>query len=444
MGGLHDGAAALARRATLRSELAATPALTRSGGGACNLTRSAGGYWEACGGAAGNLGSFSGLTAAAASAACCANSSCAGFSFGCDAVPPGCATGSGYYKRNVGCGFVNSPGFDGYAQPSALPVMPNVSVVVTPPSPHTADVVNLTVTFAFLAGAPNRTTDFVAQVCAGYPIEDYLEFAPIDFFSNWASGTGSFVFSVFHSRCPWEFRYFRGSQPLWPTGEAVGVSAPVTWTTSWATSPFHTHLAFGGEDAQHAMVVSFTTNSTPNDIAVMVGTRSGVYDLPNATDVESTTYGAEDLCNAPANTTSIDYWQWPGVFHHVTVRGLVPATRYFVRPVADGVAGDEATFVTGRPLGPDVPVTFAAFGDMSITQYVLDGDTQHDVPNGGPGAVGTSQRLRARIDDVGDVDFVAHFGDLGYATGAVELWDAWMSMMSNVGSRVPYMVSIGK
>ena len=81
LGGLHDGAAALARRATLRSELAATPALTRSGGGACNLTRSAGGYWEACGGAAGNLGSFTGLALASAQAVCCANASCAGFSF---------------------------------------------------------------------------------------------------------------------------------------------------------------------------------------------------------------------------------------------------------------------------------------------------------------------------------------------------------------------------
>jgi len=80
---------------------------------------------------------------------------------------------------------------------------------------------------------------------------------------------------------------------------------------------------------------------------------------------------------------------------------------------------------------------------MSDTMYVLDGDTEHDAPNGGPGAVGTSSRLRARIDDAGDVDFVIHYGDLGYAKGAVFLWDAWMSMMSYVGSRVPYMVSIG-
>jgi hypothetical protein len=67
------------------------------------------------------------------------------------------------------------------------------------------------------------------------------------------------------------------------------------------------------------------------------------------------------------------------------------------RPVAgDGNVGEEVTFVTGSALGPDVRTTFAAYGDMSVTQYVLVGDTQHDMPNGGPGAVGTAQRLRQR------------------------------------------------
>ena len=438
LGGLHDAAVAQAHRAALVASLAGAPQLRHHSAGSCNLTHAAGGYWEACGGAAGNLGSFSGLTPAAASAACCGNPSCAGLSFSAD--------GSGYYKRNVDCGFVPNSGYQGYAKPGALPPVPNVTVLVTPPSPLLADVVNVTVSFAFLSGAPNRTTDWVGQVCAGSPIADYIEFAPVDFFTGWATGAGSFSFTVFHTRCDYQFVYFRGSQPLWPTGQAVGVSAPVAWATSWRDGiPFHTHIAYGGEDTQHSMVVSFTTNTWPGGggVTVMVGTAPGVYDLPNATDIESTTYGASDLCNAPANTSSIDFWQWPGVFHHATLRGLAPATRYYVRPVADGLVGEEATWVTGAELGPDVPVVFALFGDMSVTQYVLDGDTKHDVANGGPGAVGTAQRLRARVDEGTPLDFVLHFGDLGYATGAVFLWDAWMSMMSAIGSRAPYMVSIG-
>ena len=443
LGGLHDADAAVARRAALVASLAAEPPLSPWLGAACNLTHATTGYWEACGGAAGNGGTFSGLSAQAASAACCADAACAGLSFHCDAAD--CATGSGYYKRNVQCGFVSAPGYQGFAKPAALPVAPVVQVGVFPPSPLTADVVNVTVSFKFVQGSVNRTTDFVGQVCAGSPIEDYLEFAPVDFFQGWEGGEGSFTFSIFHTRCDFEFRYFRGSQPLWPTGQAVGVSAPVTWAgMPWATHPFHTHVAFGGEDAQHAMTVSFTTNISASDVTCMLGTAPGVYDLPNATDVESTTYGAADLCNAPANETSVDYWQWPGMFHHVTLRGLQPATRYYARPVAGGLAGEEVTFVTGAALSPTQRTTFAAYGDMSVTQYVLVGDTKHDMPNGGPGAVGTSQRLRQRIDEGAPLDFVLHFGDLGYATGAVYLWDAWMSMMANVGSRVPYMVSIGK
>ena len=455
VGGLHDGAAALARRATLLSELAAAPALTRLGGGVCNLTRAAGGYWEACGGAAGNLGSFSGLAQASAQAFCCGNASCAGFSFKCGDGPT-CDTGSGYYKRNVDCGFVNAGGFDGFAKPSALPVLPVVSVAVTPSTPLNSDAVNVTVTWKFETGTVNKTTDWVGQVCAGSPIEDYIEYAPVDFFAGWESGAGaSYTFTIFRTRCDYEFRYYRGKQPLWPSGETLGVSAPVTWAgLPWATHPFHTHVAYGGgEDAQHSMMVSFTTNSTSGDgdgdgdgggnsVTVMVGTAPGVYAF-NATDVESTTYGAADLCNAPANSTSVDFWQWPGVFHHATIRGLAPSTRYFARPVAGEFVGDEITFVTGAALSPDARTTFAAFGDMSVTGYTLDGDTDKDTPDGGPGAIGTAQRLRARIDAGQPLDFVLHFGDLGYAKGAVFLWDAWMSMMAQVGSRVPYMVSVG-
>lgn len=409
LGGIHDSAAALAHRTALLSDIAGAPLLTRLGDDTCNLTRAVGGYWEACGGASGNLGAFSGLPLASAQAFCCGNTSCAGFSFAC--ADPACATGSGYYKRNVDCGFVNADGLDGFAKPSALPVPPVVLLSVTPSTPLAADVARVIVAFRFEAGAVNRTTDWVGQVCAGSPIEDYIEFAPVDFFLGWASGAGTYAFTVFRTRCDYEFRYFRGKQPLWPSGATLGVSAPVTWAgLPWATHPFHTHVAYGGEDAQHAMVVSFTTNSTPGGgVAVMVGTAPGAYAF-NATDIESTTYGAADLCNAPANTTSVDFWQWPGVFHHATLRGLAPATRYYARPVAGAFAGEEVTFVTGAAPSPTARTTFAAFGDMSVTQYVLDGDTEKDAPDGGPGAVGTSQRLRERIDAGVGLDFVLHFG----------------------------------
>jgi len=441
LGGLHDGSAAMAHRGALSRDLATAPTLTPSCSGGCNFTHSSSGYWDSCGGAAGNLGEFSHLTPAAAEAECCGKAGCAGFSFGCN--DPSCATGSGFYKANVDCGFVPST-YQGWALTSALPVMPNVSVSVTPSTPLVGTSANVTVSFTFLVGTPNRTTDWIAQICEGYDISAYIEFMPIGNFPGWEGGSGSFTFLIFHARCNYQFVYYRGRQPLWPSGAAVGVSNVVSWEgLDWGVAPFHTHVAYGGEDTQHSMVVSFATNSTPSSVTVMVGIASGVYTW-NATAVESTTYGPEDLCNSPANTTSIDYWQWPGVFHHVTLRGLTPSTRYFAAPVSDGVVGEEVTFVTGKPLGPDTPITFASYGDMSITAYVLVGDEQHDTANGGPGAVGTASRVRERIDTLNDLDFVTHYGDLGYATGAVWLWDAWMSMSTQIASRVPYMVSIGK
>jgi len=165
LGGVHDGAAALARRAALRAALAVAPAVhERCGAGGCNWTHSTAGYWEACGGAAGNVGSFSGLAPAAAEAACCANARCAGFSFEC--ADASCATGGGFYKGNVDCGFVASAA-QGWAQPSALPVLPRVTVSVAPAGELRDDATNVTVSFVFLTGAPNATTDWVGQVCAG-------------------------------------------------------------------------------------------------------------------------------------------------------------------------------------------------------------------------------------------------------------------------------------
>ena len=86
-----------------------------------------GGYYEACGGAGGDLGNFSGYTVAQAEAVCCAETACAGFSFSA-------SDGSGYYKHNADCGFVGSSTYDGYFKPQDLP--------------PTGTAVNITVAFA--------------------------------------------------------------------------------------------------------------------------------------------------------------------------------------------------------------------------------------------------------------------------------------------------------
>lgn len=73
-----------------------------------------GGYYESCGGADGNVGTFSGLTPEQAQDACCNDLTCAGFSYNSK-------TSSGFYKGNVMCGFTTSTSYEGYSKPGQIP-----------------------------------------------------------------------------------------------------------------------------------------------------------------------------------------------------------------------------------------------------------------------------------------------------------------------------------
>ena len=85
-------------------------------------THTSGGYYEACGGGAGNVGTFSGLTPAQAQAACCANTACAGFSF---------SGGAGYYKGNAMCGFTQAQGYEGWYKPGQVPAANGTAVDIS-------------------------------------------------------------------------------------------------------------------------------------------------------------------------------------------------------------------------------------------------------------------------------------------------------------------------
>jgi hypothetical protein len=105
-----------------------------------------GGYIEACGGAAGNVGSFSNLSREEAMKQCCANKKCAGFSF-----HP--ADGSGFFKANAQCGFQSNSAYEGYTKPSQIP-MPGTDATI---SVSFADI-NMG-----LNGAPVKVYDIWAQ-----------------------------------------------------------------------------------------------------------------------------------------------------------------------------------------------------------------------------------------------------------------------------------------
>jgi hypothetical protein len=93
--------------------------------GSCDAwNKTENGYLEACGAAAGNVGTFSGLTVEQAQDACCENPKCAGFDFDR-------ASGSGYYKGNQNCGLQHNSAYDGYTKPSQYPSQGGHAVDIT-------------------------------------------------------------------------------------------------------------------------------------------------------------------------------------------------------------------------------------------------------------------------------------------------------------------------
>ena len=85
-------------------------------------TQTTQGYYEACGGAAGNVGQFKGLTVDAAQQMCGHNVNCAGFSFN---------DGGGFFKGNANCGFLKSAIYEGYTRTKAIPSGGGVAADIT-------------------------------------------------------------------------------------------------------------------------------------------------------------------------------------------------------------------------------------------------------------------------------------------------------------------------
>jgi phosphodiesterase/alkaline phosphatase D-like protein len=145
-----------------------------------------------------------------------------------------------------------------------------------------------------------------------------------------------------------------------------------------------------------------------------------------------TSYVAADTCGAGANETSIAAYLWPGFFANVLVSGLAPGTRYYYTVGSlDGGFATEASFVTAKALGPDVPVRLATYGDMALSLW--------------DGAMGTVEEV-IRLHDAtadGGLDTVLHFGDLGYAEGSTVVWELWHSYIASATRKIPYHVSQG-
>ena len=146
-------------------------------------------------------------------------------------------------------------------------------------------------------------------------------------------------------------------------------------------------------------------------------------------------YGRFSLVNLVYSWTTViscrvevsSNWQWfrdPGFVHSVPLNGLTPDTMYYYQ--YGGPAGWSATFSFHTAPSKSRGVHFIAFGDQDISE-----------------AGRNTSRFVSQEAVNSSLDFVCHFGDLGYALGHGWVWDAWGSIVSDGASRVPYMVSVG-
>ena len=203
--------------------------------------------------------------------------------------------------------------------------------------------------------------------------------------------------------------------------------------------PTAIHLAYTSNPTE--MLVNFVTGTAGTPVVTLLS--DGEKDT--STFLGSTTsYTAEDLCQAPANETEPGKFQTPGFLHSVLVTGLETDTVYSYKVGLKGGQGtvfsDAFEFRSALSPGPFIaPFSWLVYGDQGC-------------PSSGWGEGGalTAAMTAREIDQANQenserlpIRSVHHIGDLSYAQGAAHVWDDWFEMIQVFATKVPLMIAIG-
>ena len=276
------------------------------------------------------------------------------------------------------------------------------------------------VTVAWSSPSPAER-DAIALHCTGDPLTvgDYF---------NLTGASGSFPVPLVHGTgCRFEFRYIQGGLGTAAARVTAITPAPALGADS---DPVGTRLSYGDAAGDVLLTFASLTNSSTAPGYVSVGLAPGGPYAQHFGTAPPTTYHPQDLCHAPANTSSITSYIFPGYFHTATLR-LSPGTRYYaIYGHAGSPPAPETTFVTRSLPTPGQPTRFAAFADSALYPVF-------------PGTVTTIDNINALDSDEGPIDFVTVTGDLGYSEGSTVLWAMWAAFLYPVSSRIPTLVAVG-
>ncbi|CAF2765085.1 unnamed protein product [Rotaria sp. Silwood2] len=184
-------------------------------------------------------------------------------------------------------------------------------------------------------------------------------------------------------------------------------------------------MAYG--DRTNQMFISFVTNSNQTTPQCQYGLDpSSLGFHANAT---TTTYTALNMCEGPGNIPGPQTFIDPGYMHTILLNDLRLSTTYYYRVGSNEHGWSSLLTFTNRPSSSDEDVTLIAYGNMGVS-----------MPQSG--AKANIARILAQVLS-GRIAFVLHLGDISYAIGTGTQWDAFMSQMEPITSRVPYMIAIG-
>ncbi|CAI5735661.1 unnamed protein product [Peronospora destructor] len=191
-------------------------------------------------------------------------------------------------------------------------------------------------------------------------------------------------------------------------------------------TPKHGHLSFTDDENAMAIMFNSGTSETP-----MVKYGKNPHDLELYATGTSTTYGADDMCHAPATTVGQKTFRDPGYMHTVIMTDLKPDSYYFYQYGHEEHGLSHVHRFKSRPLKSYKYAHFIAYGDMGA----------YAAPRGGS----ESTAVRVFKDVIGGEydSFLLHFGDVSYARSKGHIWDRFFHVIEPYATRVPYMVSIG-
>jgi hypothetical protein len=257
--------------------------------------------------------------------------------------------------------------------------------------------------------------------------------APVKFISGTQLVRGFHPFVLSNMRTQVNWVLFQGSLTNASDFNVLAVSPAVSLSDE--QEPMHLRLA--RTSSVKEMRVSWTSAQSDGAHAVQWGATSGTYD--QTTPASHHTYGAPDLCGAPANASG---FHAPGTFHEAVLPIGLPAPPRVYYRVGSPEHGwsTERSFAAPAPAGAHAPVSVIVTADMGETYE--DGSQYHWEE---PWAVNTTEHIARKLARRGGpgVDLVLHPGDLSYATGYTSEWDRFMAQIEPISSYVPYMTGMG-